>query len=154
MTNKTAASAASVQAFLAEVDHEVRRRDAHTLVELFERVTGEPPVMWGPSIVGFGSYHYKYASGREGDMAAAGFSPRKAATTVYFADGLDDYADELARLGPHTLGKGCLYLKDLAQVDLGVLESMVRASYAVVSDAAEFSKRLSGGAAGESSGNR
>jgi hypothetical protein len=95
------------------------------------RVPGHPPTMWGPSIIGFGSYHYVYESGREGDAAAVGFSPRKASTTVYLADGFDGYADELARLGPHTLGKSCLYLKDLSKVDLGVLEEMVRRSYAV-----------------------
>ena len=87
--------------------------------------------MFRPSIVGFGSHHYVYATGREGDTAAIGFSPRKASTTVYFVDGFEEYGDELAQLGPHTLGRSCLYLKDLATVDLAVLERMVRRSYAV-----------------------
>ncbi len=121
---------ADVGAFVAGVEHDVRRRDAVTLVELMQRATGEPPRMWGPSIVGFGSYHYVYESGREGDTAAVGFSPRKTSTTVYLVDGVDRYADELARLGPHTVGRSCLYLKDLSRVDLGVLEGIVRRSYA------------------------
>lgn len=127
---KTVPTGADVGDFLAGVDHEVRRRDAHTLVELMRRVTGEPPRMWGPSLVGFGTYHYVYESGREGDTGAIGFSPRKAATTVYFNDGFDAYAEQLERLGPHSLGRSCLYLKDLAAVDLDVLEDMVRRSYA------------------------
>ena len=121
-----------VEAFLEQVQHPVRRRDASTLVDLMTRVTGQPPRMWGSAIVGFGAYHYAYATGREGDMAAVGFSPRKAATTIYLADGFDDHTDELARLGPHTLGKSCLYLKDLAAVDLAVLETIVGRSYATV----------------------
>ena len=125
----TVETGADVGAFLAAVEHDVRRRDAGTLVELMQRVTGEPPRMWGPSIVGFGSYHDVYESGREGDMAAVGFSPGKASTTVYLDGGFDAYADELARLGPHALGTSCLYLKDLAKVDLDVLEEMVRRSY-------------------------
>jgi hypothetical protein len=126
---KTVPTDADVGAFVDAVPDDVRRRDARTLLELIGRVTGEPARMWGPSIVGFGSYHYRYETGREGDMAAVGFSPRKASTTVYFVDGFDHYADELARLGPHTLGKSCLYLKDLTRVDVGVLEDMVRRSY-------------------------
>lgn len=121
-------------AFLAAVPDDRRRADARVLVDLMRRVTGAEPVLWGPSIVGFGSYHYRYPTGREGDMPAAGFSPRKAATTVYLMDGVDAHADALTRLGPHTVGKGCLYLKRLADVDLGVLESMVRQSYASLTD--------------------
>ncbi|WP_251150838.1 DUF1801 domain-containing protein [Cellulosimicrobium sp. Marseille-Q4280] len=130
--NATRPTDADVPAFLAAVDHPVRRRDAQRLVTLMARVTGEEPRLWGPSIVGFGTYHYRYESGREGDMAAAGFSPRKAATTIYLADGVAEHADLLARLGPHTVGKGCLYVKDLDQVDLDVLEETVRRSYASV----------------------
>lgn len=112
------------------VEHPVRRRDAHTLVELYQRITGEEPVLWyGGTIIGFGSYHWKYASGGEGDAGAAGFSPRKAATTVYLPDGFDDYADELAALGPHTIGKSCLYLKNLEKNDLAVLETLLTRSY-------------------------
>ena len=120
---------ASVREFVDAVPSDARRRDAETLIEIMERVTGEPPRMWGPTIIGFGRYHYEYASGREGDAAAAGFSPRKAATTVYLPDGVGAYADELERLGEHTTGVGCLYLKRLDRVDLGVLESIVEQSY-------------------------
>ncbi|MBN0040048.1 DUF1801 domain-containing protein [Cellulosimicrobium cellulans] len=147
----TQPTGADVEEFLGSVDHPVRRRDALRLVELMGRVTGEPPRMWGPSIVGFGTYHYRYASGREGDMAAAGFSPRKAATTVYLMDGVDAHAALLERLGPHTVGKGCVYVKDLDAVDLGVLEEVVRRSYATLTDDPGFGRRLSGPSAHEPS---
>jgi hypothetical protein len=129
-TGSTRPTDADVTAFVEAVEHPVRRRDAGRLVELLSRVTGEAPQMWGPSIVGFGSYHYRYASGREGDMCAVGFSPRKAATTVYLVDGVEQYPELLAQLGPHTTGKSCLYVKDLDAVDQDVLEEMVRRSYA------------------------
>jgi hypothetical protein len=122
---------ADVQAFLDRVEPAKRRRDAEALLELFGRVTGETPKLWG-SIVGFGTYHYRYDSGREGDTAAASFAPRKAATTIYLVDGVDAHADDLARLGPHTTGVGCLYLKDTEQIDLGVLADVVGASYRAV----------------------
>ncbi|WP_264030356.1 DUF1801 domain-containing protein [Cellulosimicrobium sp. SH8] len=142
--NKTGPTEDYVEAFVASVENPVRRRDAQRLVELMGRVTGEPPRMWGPSIVGFGTYHYRYASGREGDMAAAGFSPRKAATTVYLMDGVDAHAALLDRLGPHAVGKGCVYVKDLDAVDLGVLEEVVHRSYATLTGDREFGRRLSG----------
>ena len=119
--------------FVESVPGQVRRRDAGTLLEMFERITGEPPRMWGPSIIGFGEYHYEYASGRSGDAGAAGFSPRKASSTVYLPDGVAEYTDELARLGDHSTGLVCLYLKNLDAVDLEVLESIVRRSYERVS---------------------
>ena len=121
-----------VRAFIDAVHHPVRRRDAETLLDLLGRVTGEPAVMWGPSIVGFGTYHYHYASGRQGDAAGAGFSPRKAASTVYLPDGVGTHADLLTRLGPHTSSVSCLYIKDLEKVDLAVLEEVIRRSYATV----------------------
>ncbi len=120
---------ADVRAFLDRVEHPVRRRDAETMLGLMTRVTGQPAKMWGPSIVGFGSYHYRYASGREGDAPAAAFAPRKAATTIYLYDGIDAHADLVERVGPHTTGVGCLYLKDLARIDLAALEELVAASY-------------------------
>lgn len=119
-------------AFLDTVAHPVRRRDGFTLLELHERATGEPAVMWGPAIVGFGSYHYRYASGRKGDSAAAGFSPRAAASTAYFPYGFDGLDDDLAALGPHRVSTSCLYLKDLTSVDLAALERLVARSYARV----------------------
>lgn len=149
--NTTQPTDADVEAFLAAVEHPVRRRDAHRLVELLSHVTGEPPRMWGSSIVGFGTYHYRYTTGREGDMAAASFSPRKAATTVYLMDGVDAHAALLGRLGPHTVGKGCVYVKDLDAVDLGVLEEVVRRSYATLTDGPELGRRLSGPSAQEPS---
>jgi hypothetical protein len=130
-TRTTVWTDADPGAFIEGVTHEVRRRDARTMLELMQRVSGEAPRMWGPSIVGFGSHHYVLESGREGDIGAIGFSPRTTSTTVYFTEGFDRYTDELARLGPHTLGRSCLYLTDLSKVDLGVLEEMVRRSYAV-----------------------
>lgn len=132
-----------VAAFLAAVPDPVRRADAHTLVELMARATGEPPRMWGLSIVGFGAYHYAYSSGREGDMAAVSFSPRKAATTVYLMGGVGEQTELLERLGPHTTGKGCLYLKRLDGVDLAVLEEMVHRSFTRLSSGEPISEGLS-----------
>lgn len=126
----------SVRAFVEAVASPVRRRDAETLLELFERITGEPPRMWGPTIVGFGRYHYRYATGHEGDSCAAGFSPRKAATSIYLPDGVAAHAEGLARLGEHTTGVGCLYLKNLDNVDLGVLEDILTSSWLTVSSEA------------------
>lgn len=144
---KTAPTDADVAAFVTAVRPAGRRRDAERLLALYRRTTGEEPRMWGPSIVGFGTYHYRYPSGREGDMAAGAFSPRTAATTVYLADGVAAHADLLARLGPHTLGTGCLYVKDLDAVDLDVLAELVHRSYATVT-AGTFGVRLSGPSAG------
>ena len=120
---------ADVAALVDAATPAVRRRDAGTLLELMSRVTGETPHRWG-TIVGFGSYHSRYASGREGDAPAAGFAPRKAAMSIYLSDGIESHAAELARLGPHTHGVGCLYVKDLAALDLDVLEAIIAASYA------------------------
>ena len=122
-----------VRRHLDGVTHATRRRDAETLLALLHRVTGENPRMWA-TVIGFGEYHYRYASGREGDAPAAGFAPRKAASTIYLADGVGAHASELARLGPHTTGVGCLYVKDLDDVDLAVLEGVVASSYASVRD--------------------
>ena len=122
----------AVSDYLGTVSPPIRRRDADTLLELMGRVTGEPARMWGSSIVGFGQYHYKYASGREGDGPAASFSPRKAAMTIYLPDGAGAYADPLSRLGPHTSSVGCLYIKDLSKVDLDVLSEIVAESYRIL----------------------
>jgi hypothetical protein len=110
------------------VGSQKRRKDAHALVVLMERVTGQQPRMWG-TVVGFGEYHYRYESGREGDAPAAGFAARKAASTVYVLDGVGAYGDLLERLGPHTTGVGCIYIKDLSKVDLEVLGEIVARSY-------------------------
>ena len=132
-----------VDAFIARVTPAVRRRDAGTLVTLMRRVTGHEPVLWGTAI-GFGQYHYRYESGREGDAGAAGFAPRKAATVIYFPDGVAAHAEALERLGPHTTGLVCLYLKNLDDVDLGVLEEIVAASYRSVTSGV-YTKRASQG---------
>jgi Domain of unknown function (DU1801) len=123
----------AVQTYLDGVTPEKRRRDAEKLLELMSRVTGQTPQLWG-TIIGFGHYHYKYPTGREGDAAAAGFAPRKAATTIYLLDGSGRYGAQLERLGPHTTGVGCLYIKDLDKVDLAALENIVAESYRTLTD--------------------
>jgi hypothetical protein len=118
----------SVRNYLDRVTPQKRRRDAETLITMMARATGQSPKLLG-TIIGFGQYHYKYASGREGDSVAAGFAPRKAATTIYLMDGVERYKEQLQRLGPHSTGVGCLYIKDLNEIDLSVLESIVVESY-------------------------
>ncbi|MFI7662295.1 DUF1801 domain-containing protein [Micromonospora parva] len=128
----TAPTGQLVEEFLAAVPNENRRGDARRLIALMREVTGEEPVMWGPSIIGFGRYHYRYDSGHEGDSALAGFSPRKQHLVVYLVGGFEDrYASALARIGPHKTGKGCLYLKSLDRVDLAVLRELVDRSVRV-----------------------
>ncbi len=123
--NKTQLTDVSPADFVETVQHPTRRADAKTLLELMTRVTGCKPRMWGPSIVGFGQYHYKYETGREGDSLMTGFSPRKARMVVYVMPGYDDMSEQLAKLGKHKLGKSCLYINKLADVDLEVLEQIV-----------------------------
>ena len=127
---KTKPTTMSVPAFLDACADEARRTDAKALARLMQKVTGDDPTMWGPSIVGFGSYHYIYESGREGDMPIVGFSPRKAANVLYGAIGFGGAEALLARLGKHTTGKGCLYIKKLADVDMKVLEVLVEEAVA------------------------
>jgi hypothetical protein len=128
--NKTKPTTVSVAAFIDALPDATKRADAKALVKLMQGATGEKPKMWGPSIIGFGSYHYTYESGREGDMPMAGFSPRKAATVLYGMGGLDGSEALLAKLGKHTTGKGCLYIKKLADVDQKVLEALIVKSVA------------------------
>ena len=123
--NKTKTTAASVEAFLASVEHDTRRADGFALLDLFNRITGLKPKMWGPSIIGYGRYHYKYESGREGDFLITGFSPRKSALSIYIMPGYRDMSEKLARLGKHKIGKSCLYISKLADIDLSVLEEIV-----------------------------
>jgi hypothetical protein len=125
---KTQPTATSVDAFLEAIEDDARRKDAIRLREVMEDISGEPAVMWGPSIVGFGRYHYRYATGHEGEAAAVGFSPRKANLTIYITGGFDGQDDALARLGPHKLGKGCLYLKRLCYIDEPALRQLIQAS--------------------------
>ena len=130
--NKTKPTKSSVAAFVNALSDETRRADAKALLKVMQRATGEKPRMWGPSIVGFGSYHYTYETGREGDMPLAGFSPRKAAIVLYLMTGFSDCKPLLARLGKHTTGKVCLYVKKLADVDQEVLETLVVKSVAAM----------------------
>ncbi|WP_298741400.1 DUF1801 domain-containing protein [uncultured Chitinophaga sp.] len=125
---KTRPTENSVQAFLDTVPDEKKRRDCYTALQLMQEATGYPPKMWGPAIVGFGSYHYKYESGHEGDAPLAGFSPRKEAITFYLMLGCDNHESLLQKLGKHKTGKGCLYIKKLEDVDTGVLKELVAAS--------------------------
>jgi hypothetical protein len=128
--NKTKPSGSSVAAFIESVADEARRADAKALVGLLERASGEKAKMWGPSIIGFGSCHYTYDSGREGDMPLVGFSPRKAATVLYGLTGFSGSEQLLTKLGKHTAGKGCLYVKKLADVDRKVLAGLAARSVA------------------------
>ena len=125
---KTKVTEISVADFIAAVENPKRRADAETLCALFEEVSGEPPKMWGPSIIGFGRYHYRYDSGHEGDASLVGFSPRKANLVLYMAAEEPTRADMLARLGKHRSGKGCIYLNRLSDVDESVLREMARVS--------------------------
>jgi hypothetical protein len=128
--NKTKATRLSVTAFLGSLPDPATRADAKELIKLMEGATGEKPKMWGPSIIGFGSYHYKYESGREGDMPIVGFSPRKAAHVLYGMRAAPDVEALLAKLGKHTTGKGCVYIKKLSDVDRKVLGKLVTESVA------------------------
>ena len=130
---KTRPTDASVADFLDAVESEGRREDAWAVLRLMEEVTGEKPVMWGDSIVGFGSYHYRYASGREGDWPVTGFSPRKQALTLYIMSGFPRHQELMGRLGKHRTGKSCLYINKLADIDQDVLRELVRASVEHVS---------------------
>jgi hypothetical protein len=126
--NQTIASDASVNAFIDTVDDERKRADSHELIDLMRTITGQEPKLWGSSLVGFDSYHYRYASGREGDFFITGFSPRKTALAIYIIPGFDRYGEQLKRLGPHKTGKSCLYIKNLDVVDRAVLEEIIRDS--------------------------
>lgn len=123
--NKTKPTAVSVSAFIDALPDEAKRADAKALAKLMQSASGEKPKMWGPSIIGFGSVHYKYDTGREGDMPLIGFSPRKTANVLYGAIGFTGADALLAELGKHTTGKGCLYIKKLGDVDRKVLEAML-----------------------------
>ena len=125
---KTRPNDGSVEDFLGSVEDPGRREDCRRILDLMQEVTGHPPRMWGPSIVGFGTYHYKYASGREADWMLTGFSPRKQNLTLYIMSGFDHEDELMGRLGKYKTGKSCLYLKKLDDVDLDVLREMVRSS--------------------------
>jgi len=125
---KTKRNKGDVEAFLNNVPDEKKRRDSFTILELMKKVTGKEPAMWGDSIIGFGSYHYKYASGREGDWFLTGFSPRKQNLTLYIMAGFDEYERLLGKLGKHSIGKSCLYIKKTDDIDVDVLKELVKRS--------------------------
>ena len=125
---KTQRNSSSVKAFLDGVSDDRRRKDAVAVLALMKDITGEKPTMWGTSIVGFGSYHYKYASGQEGDWPLVGFSPRKDSLTLYIMPGFQEYTGLLDKLGKHRKGTSCLYIKSLDDVHLPTLKTLVRQS--------------------------
>lgn len=132
---KTRPTDVAVEDFLSTLDDPTTRDDCRALVTLLEHVSGEPAVMWGPNIIGFGSYHYRYASGREGDAAVIGFSPRVGKLSLYLNDGTDQHTEALAHLGRHSASKACLHVKRLADVDTEVLTQILRTSYENTRDA-------------------
>lgn len=123
---KTTQNRNSPAKFVKSVEHPVRRADAQTLLKWFTEITGMPAKMWGPSIIGYGRYHYKYETGREGEFLMTGFSPRKANLVIYIMPGYREQDAALAKLGKHKIGKSCLYINKLADVDLDVLAGMVK----------------------------
>lgn len=127
--NKTKPTGTSVTAFIGAVDNETRKRDAKTLLAMMKKITGEKAKMWGPSIIGFGEYHYKYDSGREGDMLNVGFSPRKANLALYVMGSIAEDDPLREKLGKYKTGKSCLYINKLDDVDLIVLEKIIAKSY-------------------------
>lgn len=129
---KTQRNQASVGAFVDAIEDPARRADCRELVRLMGEITGDQPAMWGSSIVGFGTYHYRYGSGREGDWFVTGFSPRKNDLTLYIMGGFEPHGELMAKLGKHKCGKSCLYVKGLEAIDRGVLEQLIRASIAHV----------------------
>ena len=127
--NKTKPTSASVDDFIATIENPRRRTDALTALKIYKDVTGLPPVMWGPSIIGFGSQHYVYETGREGDMPAAAFSPRKQSLTLYVLSGFPGQEKLLAKLGKHKTSVGCLYINKLSDVDQKVLRKLIENSF-------------------------
>lgn len=125
---KTKPTPESVTAYLNGIEPEQKRQDSWQILELMQKATGQKPQMWGDTIVGFGSYHYKYASGREGDWFLTGFAPRKQNLTLYIMAGFDQYDELMEKLGKHKTGKSCLYINKLADIDLDVLENLLQQS--------------------------
>ncbi len=132
--NKTQPTDENVLAFLNAVEHDQKRADSFEILEMMRELSGEEPKMWGPAIIGFGSYHYKYASGREGDFLRIGFSPRKQNISLYFMTGSERDQNLIKKLGKYKTGKSCLYIKKLADVDRDVLRKMIISSLAVMDE--------------------
>jgi hypothetical protein len=127
--NKTVPTKLNVDEFLSKVEDTRKREDSYTVLEMMQEVTGLEPVMWGTAIVGFGSQHYEYATGREGDMPIIGFSPRKQNLTLYLSYDYEKYGELLKALGKHSTGKSCLYIKKLADVDVPTLKRLIETTY-------------------------
>ena len=134
MANKTQANEKSVTGFLEKVEPQKRKEDAFTLLTIMKEISGEEAKMWGKSIIGFGTYHYKYESGREGDFLRIGFSPRKTALSLYIMSGFSRYDQLMKKLGKHKTGKACLYIKKLEDVDIVVLKELMEASLAYMKE--------------------
>ncbi len=132
---KTKLTEQTVDSFLANVADDQVRADCYTIIKLMEKASGEPPKMWGPAIIGFGSYHFKYDSGREGDICTIGFSPRKGKITLYVLCGFQGQEQVLEKLGKHKAEGGCLYIKKLTDVNVDVLDGLIKQSF-------EFKKKL------------
>lgn len=129
-TIKTHVSDASVDAFIGAIDHPVKRTDSMTLLSMYEKATGEKAKMWGSSMIGFGEYHYKSERSRqEGDWPLAAFSPRKQSLTLYIMPGVNDYSELLNRLGKHKTSKACLYINKLSDIDMNILQEIIKKSY-------------------------
>lgn len=126
---KTKVTSVSIAAFLNAVENDKKRKEAKQVLKLVKAITGVKPKMWGPSIIGFGTYHYKYDSGREGDMPKIGFSPRKSALTIYIMPGFPRFKELMSKLGKHKTGKACLYINKLDDVDLDVLKQLITESW-------------------------
>jgi hypothetical protein len=131
---KTKPTQASVKEFLNQIPDKERREDCFAVAKLMEEITGEKPKMWGPSIVGFGTYHYKYASGREGDWPVTGFSPRKKDLTLYIMMGFEKHPELMEKLGKHSVGKSCLYIKRLSDVHVPTLKKLIKESISDLRD--------------------
>lgn len=138
--NKTKPTAVDVEKFLNSVENDKRREDSLALLKIMKSVTRMQPKMWGPSIVGFGSYHYKYESGREGDFLMTGFSPRKQSLTVYIMTGFKRYDALMKKLGKHTTGQSCLYIKKLEDIDIPTLKELIKESLAHMKKSYEWKK--------------
>lgn len=125
---KTTPTSADVADFLTTLDS-TQRHDSEKLIEIMQKISGKPPVLWGPSIIGFGAHHYKYTSGHEGDVFDIGFSPRKGKLALYITDNAEKFPDIRERLGKHSLSKSCLYIKQLSDIDINALEDLIHAGY-------------------------
>ena len=132
--NKTVPTDQSAEQFIDSVDNEVKRNDSRALLQMMTEITDRPPVMWGSSLIGFGTYHYKYASGREGDFFITGFSPRKQALTIYIMPGFSEYEQILKKLGKYKTGKYCLYVKKLDDIDRDLLKDLITQSVVYMRD--------------------